>query len=390
MAKFTRRQLLLDVLVVIVFATGVHEFFRLRSLYAQQATLTDLALRSPEYIQAALTNAYTSDAKATEKMEEIQASLNLSSPTIPYDREMSKILIQCSRLATEQYLTGKFDPNYDGSITALPTYSDRLNEFTQVASIAGPDQAKVQTQVEVPDNTLQQYFDPLQEGFDQVQKVVQGLAGQTVTLKWTSPVYWGFVLASERGAIVVYRGTQRGNEWFQTIQVRQIDNSQVSDFEFKGKVHHGFAKIYNELADPTIEAVRSLDPDVPLYISGHSLGSPLATLSAMDIALREPALKDQIRLYTYAGPRVGDPSFVEAHSQLIPNNYRVANLADPTTLVPPSLTGNIAYVHVGDPWRFITSNDDIGSHHYVSTYREAVDQEVETNQRREYPISGVD
>ena len=389
MAKFTRRQLLLGGLVVSVAATGIHEFFQLRSIYAQQATLTDLALRSPEFIEESLKNAYTADAKFAEEVEEIQSSVKLRSPTVPYDREMSKILIQCSRLSTEQYLTGRLDPNYDGSITSLPTYSDRLNEFTQLASIKGPDKVEVWTQVEVPDNNLLQYFDPLQNSFEQVQEVVQGLAGQTVTLKWTSPVYWGFVLASERGAILVYRGTQRENEWLQTLWAEQIGNSQEPDFEFRGKVHRGFAKIYNELADPTIETIKALDPSVPLYISGHSLGSPLATLAAMDIALRAPSFKNQIRLHSYAGPRVGDAAFAEAHSQLIPNNYRVVNLADPTTLVPPSLTRDINYVHVGELWGFITARDDIGSHHYVSTYREAVELEVETNQRQEYPFSGV-
>jgi predicted lipase len=387
--KLTRRQLLLGGLSAGVAATGIHEFIRLRRAYARQATLTDLALRSPRYIEESLNNAFTADVRAAESIQEIQSSVNLTPPTMPYERDISKILIQCSRLSTEQYLTGKFDPNYDGSITTLPSWSDRLSEFTQVASIKGPDQAEVTTQLDVSGTNILQYTDPLQEDVEQIQNTVQKLAGRTVKLSWSSPVYWGFMLASERGNILVYRGTQRGNEWLQTVRASQITNSQQDAFEFRGKVHHGFAKIYSDLAAPTREAARTLDTSVPLYISGHSLGSPLATLAAMDIALQIPALTDQLRLYSYAGPRVGNPDFADAYSALVPNSYRIVNLADPTPLLPPNSAGGATYVHVGELWGFVSEAGDIGSHHYVSTYRAAVEKEVETNQQRNYPVSGL-
>ncbi len=378
MAKFTRRQLLLGGLGASVAATGIHETLRLRSVAAQQAKLTQLALQSPDYIESTVNNAIEGDLEATARVQEIQDSINFISPTIPYNREMAKILIQCSRLGTEQYLTGKFDPNYDGSITSLPTYTDRLKEFPQAASITGPDEAEVKTQVDLSAQVLP---DPLQDSFDQVQSAVKTLAGQTVTLKWTTPVYWGFVLTSERANILVFRGTQRTDEWIQTVRAGQVDQSKMPDFEFKGKVHQGFAGIYASFAKPTIDVVKTLDPTVPLYVAGHSLGSPLATLAAMDIALRVPSIKDQIQLYSFAGPRLGDPTFVTAHNQLIPNSYRVANLTDPTTIVPPIAIGDLIYLHVGEPWEFVISKNDVGPHHYISTYREAIENEVETNQR---------
>lgn len=48
--KLTRRQLLLGGLTVGVAATGIHEAIRLRRAYAQQVTLTDLALQSPSIL----------------------------------------------------------------------------------------------------------------------------------------------------------------------------------------------------------------------------------------------------------------------------------------------------------------------------------------------------
>jgi predicted lipase len=373
-----------------VTATGIHEAIRLRRVYAQQSTLTDLALRSPQYIEESLDNAFSADVRAAENIQQIQSSIDSPTPLIPYERDISKILIQCSRLSTEQYLTGKFEPNYDGSITSLPSWSNRLSEFTQVAPIEGPDQAEVKAQFNVSGSEVLQYADPLQDNVQYIQNLVQGVAGQTIKVRWESPVYWGFMLASEQQNILVYRGTQRGNEWIQTVRASQVTQSQQDTFEFRGKIHQGFAKMYADLAEPTLQAARTLDPSLPLYISGHSLGSPLATLAAMDIALRIPALKNQIRLYSYAGPRVGDPTFAKAYGDLVPNSYRVVNLADPTPLLPPNSAGDITYVHVGELWGFVSEAGDIGSHHYVSTYRTAIEKEVETNQPRDYPISGVE
>ena len=386
---FTRRQLLLGSLGVGVVATAINESARLRSLAAREAKLTELALQSQDYIESNVDNAIEGDLEATQRIEEIQESINFIPPNVPYDREMSKILIQCSRLGTEQYLTGKFDPNYDGAIASLPTYSDRLNPFTQIASIVGPDDAKVKTQVKISEDTLLPFLNSLETSFEQVQTVIQDLAGETITLSWKTPVYWGFVLQSDRANILVFRGTQRTNEWIQTVRAKQIDNRKAPQFKFKGKAHQGFVGIYGSLASSTIEIIKTLDPNVPLYVAGHSLGSPLATLAAMDIALRVPEIKEQIRLYSFAGPRLGDPEFARAHNELIPNSYRVANLTDPTTIVPPTAIGDTIYIHVGEPWEFVTSKNDVGPHHYISTYREAIEKEVETNQQRNYPISGI-
>nr|MBA3923579.1 lipase family protein [Nostocaceae cyanobacterium] len=120
-----------------------------------------------------------------------------------------------------------------------------------------------------------------------------------------------------------------------------------------------------------------------------SLGSALATLAAFDLALNVPQLKPQIRLYTYAGPRIGNPNFAQLHSQMVPNSYRISNLADLVPLSPPTVFRKDVYVHVGQSWSFVTQFGDILPNHAVDTYRAAVDNEVETDQTRKYPNSGL-
>lgn len=63
----------------------------------------------------------------------------LVQPTIPYDRDRSKLLIQCCDLAYEQFFTGTTNPAYDGSIKSLKSYTPLLDGYTQVASFKAQD-----------------------------------------------------------------------------------------------------------------------------------------------------------------------------------------------------------------------------------------------------------
>ncbi|MEA5500909.1 lipase family protein [Limnoraphis robusta] len=393
MIRLTRRQLLLNILLAGTSATAVHEFLRLRALGEQQSILTELFLRSPDYIEQSLTSALDADGKMTAKVEEINNSLNLNPPTVPYNRSISKQLIQCSRVSTEQYIFGKYKPGYDGSIQMLPNYTERLKSYTQVTSILGPERAEISEDIEVPNsiNTLIPFNDPLEEKLDVVERIIKRTAGQVISIQWKIPVYWGFVLSSDRANLIVFRGTQQTNEWMQNLMVSQTESTNDQyPFQFMGNIHEGFANLYSSIAESVIAAVRELNPKVPLYFSGHSLGGALATLASMDVAIRLPQLKNQIRLYTYASPRVGDPIFAEAHSQLIPNSYRIVNLGDSFTLLPLTNTKKLVYVHVGQKWSFLTQNEDFGLNHFVSTYQQAIEREIERNQDRRYPISAID
>ena len=82
------------------------------------------------------------------------------------------------------------------------------------------------------------------------------------------------------------------------------------------------------------------------------------------------------------------PTFARKCSQLLPNSYRVVNLADSVPLVPSSKMGK-NYLHVGEEWSFLAQFGEVLLNHIVDTYREGLEQEVETNQARSYPISSL-
>ena len=283
-------------------------------------------------------------------------------------------------MGTEQYLTGTIVTNYDGAIADLPSYEPILENYTQVATLTGPEEATTKRQLEIPaeepDIAILQN-DPLRENLNQIEDAVKQIGGQVVTVKWLNPVYWGFVLRSPDNSIISFRGTQQTNEWVQNVLVEQIEHSELSDFEFQGKVHRGFATLYSPIAQQVIEAARKLDPSRPIYITGHSLGASLATLAAMDLAMQLPELREQLRLYTYAGPRVGNVEFAEAHSRLVPNNYRIVNMADSVPTAPPTTVGKLVFAHAGQAWGFVDYSGDLFLGHFVSVYRKAVDAEQE-------------
>ena len=61
------------------------------------------------------------------------------------------------------------------------------------------------------------------------------------------------------------------------------------------------------MSDKQQEAISELDPTIPCYITGHSLGGAMAVLAAYDLALNFPQLSSQIRMSCYASPNFTTP-----------------------------------------------------------------------------------
>lgn len=115
--KLRRRQILLAGLTFGVAATATRNYQRLRA----QSKLEELAReKSQTDLQSLLKQTFEADAKKINQGIEIQASLKLTPPKVPYERSISKLLIQCSKLGTQQYLSGKVNPSFNGTIKSLP------------------------------------------------------------------------------------------------------------------------------------------------------------------------------------------------------------------------------------------------------------------------------
>jgi len=379
-----RRKVLLGLLATGGLLTSTHKFLQVRELQLRQTELGKLAQQSDTYVEQYLQTAFSGDTVAAQKIQSITNSMQLTDPKQPYNRQMSKLLIRCNRLGTEQYLKGTIVSDYDGSIVSLPSFDPRFAGYIQVKSLVGPEEATTTRKIDVTAETQVLPPDPLRENLEQLQNVVEGAASQVVVVKWLNPVYWGFVLTSSQHSIISFRGTQQTNEWIQNVLVQQLEYTDLSPFKFIGKVHHGFATIYGSIAQQVVDIAKSLDKTLPVYVTGHSLGASLATLAAMDLAIQIPSLRPQLHLYTYASPRVGDVAFARAHNRLVPNHYRVVNVADAIPLAPPTITpglnGQMIFAHTGQLWGFVEYAGDVAPNHFISAYKKAIDQDQETLQ----------
>lgn len=285
-----------------------------------------------------------------------------------YDRQISGILVDCCQLAVEQYLFSLEDAAYDGTIRSLPGYAPEFDRYTQIASFrAAQINLSAMDAPEVAAKTIEAFKTEVAIGIKEV--------------------LFGYALTSETHHIIALRGTQTENEWLGNILASQV-NFQTRAPQY-GKVHRGFQTSQEKIITQIRKAVEQLNPALPCYITGHSLGGAVAILTAAELSLSNPALSPQIRVYTYASPRVGDPTFARFYNQQIPNTFRIVNLADTVPISPSETFRGNTFQHVGQEWSFLSQLGNVDSNHAIDTYKAALRKGVETNQARSYPTSAI-
>lgn len=232
------------------------------------------------------------------------------------------------------------------------------------------------------------------------------------------PKFYGLIARHQqqkRNFILAIRGTEGTVEWFDDamaflVRFRQVPNA--------GRVARGFDKIYTTLkvvkrhdvaaalpgAPPTTPEVmqgtfaeqleRLADtlegPDVmslakerrprrSFVVTGHSLGSALATLFVMEN--KEKNKFDINTVCTFASPHVGNTEFVNQFNQLPLTSWRIVNTQDIVPKVPLSLP-LFDYQHVARPYEFSSAGvvkTSPGCWHSMSTYLHWLDPHTDVD-----------
>ncbi|MGE0708764.1 MAG: lipase family protein [Planctomycetota bacterium] len=186
------------------------------------------------------------------------------------------------------------------------------------------------------------------------------------------PAPFGFV--SWRGATgyLVLRGTQTPSDVIQDLRADQEPYSRIDGW---GEVHEGFEDVYQGVAVDLLNTLSALPPSVGrLVVTGHSMGSAIATLALPEIPMRTRFGSHQLIHYNLASPRVGGPEFAARYAALRVPTYRVVNDSDLVTQVPPPVFGRTLYQHVGVPVTFNVQRGSIeGNHSAKEVYLPALE-----------------
>jgi hypothetical protein len=136
-------------------------------------------------------------------------------------------------------------------------------------------------------------------------------------------------------AVLAFRGTEISKR-----QDLKIDAQAMRVSVLEGRIHSGFRIAYDSVAKEIEKSVLRLD--IPLYVTGHSLGAALATVATQRLEHHLKIREIIAACYTFGSPRVGDSHYdLEFKSPI----YRVVNTTDVVTVIPLLAMG---YVHIGD------------------------------------------
>jgi V8-like Glu-specific endopeptidase len=142
----------------------------------------------------------------------------------------------------------------------------------------------------------------------------------------------GFVASSSDLVLVCFRGTESTADWLSNLKVIPKAVNELGS-----SVHAGFWEQFEALR-PQLERLMSTRNQLPLLVTGHSLGGAIAALAAASWA----ASRNLQALYTYGQPAVARDRALDQLADALGGRYhRLVNNSDIVPRVPPG------YRHAG-------------------------------------------
>ncbi|MGO9133347.1 MAG: lipase family protein [Methylovirgula sp.] len=212
--------------------------------------------------------------------------------------------------------------------------------------------------------------------------------------------FYGFILKKNNEAnnyVLVIRGTENAEELYDDFKAATSVPFKGPSDEEHGRVAYGFDRIFETMrvigADSKlvssfgakdfpaqVKAIinkhaaradpQSAQSQKSITVSGHSLGSALATLYAAKIA-KDPDLNIAL-LCTFASPLVGDVAFADWFNGLGIQSWRIVNTMDIVTIVPLTSLG---FKHVNQEYHYTPDDmkNSVDCYHRVDTYLNLLD-----------------
>ncbi|KAG5622450.1 hypothetical protein H5410_007668 [Solanum commersonii] len=160
----------------------------------------------------------------------------------------------------------------------------------------------------------------------------------------------GKVALGRRDILIAWRGTMTESEFnddnnWSLVQPTKIFGENRDNI----LVHKGFYSVYTCLnedsnfnrttsaRDQVLEEVKRLlyqykKEEVSISVTGHSLGSSLSTLCAVDIVVNQINKEFPVTAFLFASPRVGEANFKKAYQKL--KNLHILRITNASDFIP--------------------------------------------------------
>ena len=141
-----------------------------------------------------------------------------------------------------------------------------------------------------------------------------------------------FIISNQSTVILAFRGTSNIANWCTDFDMKLIDASTHSPTTNPGMAHRGFTRSLNSSWSLIREKIdHCYQPNKKIWVTGHSLGGALATLTALRLKELGYNLGP---VYTFAAPAVGCAQLnarISDHLQL----FRIVTDHDIVPRLPP-------------------------------------------------------
>lgn len=155
----------------------------------------------------------------------------------------------------------------------------------------------------------------------------------------------------QKAIYVSFRGSESAQNWLDDLDV--ILTSYPAPGCGSCEVHKGFYDAEKACFPAVLDQVKKLKgtyPDYQVVVTGHSLGAALATLVSIDLINSNI---NNVRMFNYGSPRVGDTAFSNYAATIIKDRNRITHHKD---MVPHSPMHE-RFTHISGEW--YEPNDDV-------------------------------
>ncbi|CAJ0583980.1 unnamed protein product, partial [Mesorhabditis spiculigera] len=148
---------------------------------------------------------------------------------------------------------------------------------------------------------------------------------------------------SKNNYVLAFRGTIGLEQLWEEIT---SSLNKYTKYSFSNGLDFGFVNMYfnNALASLWPHMMKSIsnnyNNDTTFYVTGHSLGGAMASITAAKLVMDQKILPENVKLVTFGQPRTWGYSAASQYKNVVPHSWRVVHNTDPIPHGPPMKTGN--------------------------------------------------